>query len=62
LPRTVWAEPDIGAASTMLARLADDPALCTALGARAKAAAAARLGLAPLAAAVRALRLCPSTA
>jgi glycosyltransferase involved in cell wall biosynthesis len=57
LPDAMWAEPDIGAASMMLARLADDPALREALGKRAKAAATAKLGSAPLAAAVRALGL-----
>lgn len=62
LPGAMWAEPDVGAASMMLTRLADDPALREALGARAKAAAAARLGLAPLAAAVRALGLHPGAA
>lgn len=62
LPGALWAEPDIGAASAMLVQLADDPALRSALGERAKATAAARLGLAPLAAAVSSLGLRPGTA
>lgn len=57
LPGAMWAEPDIGAASAVLTRLADDLALREALGARAKAAATTKLGLTPLAAAVRALGL-----
>jgi glycosyltransferase involved in cell wall biosynthesis len=57
LPDTMWAEPDIGAASMMLTRLADDPALREALGKRAKVSAAEKLGLASLAAGVRALGL-----
>jgi glycosyltransferase involved in cell wall biosynthesis len=61
LPDAMWAEPDIGAASAMLTRLADDPALREALGTRAKAAAE-KLGVAPLAAAVRALGLHPGAA
>jgi hypothetical protein len=62
LPGAMWAEPDIGAASIMLARLADDAPLRGALGERAKAAAAAKLDLAPLAAAVRSLGLQPGAA
>jgi len=62
LPGAMWAEPDIGAASAMLTRLADDPALREVLGTRAKAAAAEKLGVAPLAAAVGALGLHPGAA
>ncbi len=43
-----WAEPDIAAAAARLARLADDPAERAALGARGRATARARLGLAPV--------------
>ncbi len=53
----VWAEPNIAEASAWLRRLADDPAARAALGAKGRAAATARLGLAPLAEAVRALGL-----
>jgi glycosyltransferase involved in cell wall biosynthesis len=62
LPGAMWAEADIGAASAMLTRLADNPGLREAMGTRARAAAAAKLGSAPLAAAVRALGLHPGAA
>jgi len=52
-PGAVWAEADIGAAARHLVRLADDAPARIALGARAQLAAAARLGPAPLAAALR---------
>ena len=56
-PGAVWAEPDIAVAAAHLARLADDPTARRALGQAGRAAAQARLGLAPLAAAVRGLGL-----
>jgi len=52
-PGAVWAEADIGVAAQHLVRLADDTPARIALGARAQLAAAARLGPAPLAAALR---------
>jgi glycosyltransferase involved in cell wall biosynthesis len=60
-PGAVWAEPDLGEAAAQLRRLADDPALRAAIGARGQAAARARLGAGPLAAALRAIGLgCPA--
>jgi len=56
-PGAVWAEPDVDVAAVHLARLADDPAARRALGRAGQAAAQARLGLGPLAAAVRGLGL-----
>ena len=56
-PGAVWAEPDIDEAAASLARLADDPGLRDALGARGQAAARARLGAGPVAAALRELGL-----
>jgi len=53
----VWAEADLNETVEQLRRLADDPALRMALGARAQAAAQARLTTAPLAAALRGLGL-----
>ena len=53
----VWADADVGIAAQHLARLADDPAARTALGARAQYAARARLGTDALAAALRGLGL-----
>ncbi|HET6182771.1 MAG TPA: glycosyltransferase [Acetobacteraceae bacterium] len=55
VPGTRWAEPDIAAAAEWLQRLADDPALRVGLGLRAQTAARARLGTAPLAAALTAI-------
>jgi len=52
-PGAEWADPDIAAAAAALRRLADDPAERAALGARGRAMAEARLGAAPLAAALR---------
>jgi glycosyltransferase involved in cell wall biosynthesis len=52
-----WAEPDQADAAARLRQLADDPGLRAALGARAQAAATARLGTAGLAAALQALGL-----
>ncbi len=54
-PGAVWADPDLGAAAAHLARLADDAGLRRGLGARAQAAAHARLGPEALLAAVRSL-------
>ena len=56
VPGAVWAEPDTGAAAAQLRRLADDPASRLALGRAGQAAAQERLGTAPLAAALAALR------
>ncbi len=56
-PGAVWAEPDVVAAAAHLVRLADDPAARRALGQAGQAAAMARLGPKPLAAAVRGLGL-----
>jgi glycosyltransferase involved in cell wall biosynthesis len=56
VPGARWAEPDIGHAARHLVRLADDPAERAALGVRARTAATARLGAAPLADALAALR------
>jgi glycosyltransferase involved in cell wall biosynthesis len=52
-----WAEPDLAEAAAQLRRLADDAPARRALGACGQAAARARLGVAPLAAAVRDLGL-----
>jgi glycosyltransferase involved in cell wall biosynthesis len=57
VPGALWAEPDVDAAAAWLRRLADDPALRAAMGARARTAALARFGAEPLAAAVRELGL-----
>jgi glycosyltransferase involved in cell wall biosynthesis len=56
-----WAEPDQADAVTHLRRLADDPAARADLGARGREMALARLGVAPLEAALRELGLrgCP---
>lgn len=54
-PGAVWAEARVSDAVSHLARLADDPGLRTRLGAAARSAAQGRLGLAPLAAALRGL-------
>ncbi len=59
-PGAVWAEPDIGEAAIRLRALADDPPLRAALGARGQAAARARLGAGPVAAALRELGLVAS--
>jgi hypothetical protein len=56
-PGAEWAEPDIAAAAGHLRRLADDPALRAAIGARGQAAARARLGTAPLEAALAGIGL-----
>jgi len=56
-PGAVWAEPDVDVAAAHLARLADDPAARRALGRAGQAAAQTRLGLGPLAEAVRGLGL-----
>ena len=56
-PGAVWAEPSVAEAAAHLARLADDPGLRENLGARGRAAVQARLGTAPLAAALRAIGL-----
>lgn len=53
----VWAEPDIAAAAAHLVRLANDPAGRAGLGARGQAAARARLGLAPVRAALAGIGL-----
>jgi glycosyltransferase involved in cell wall biosynthesis len=53
-PGAVWAEPDIAEAAAALRRLADDPPERHALGARGRAMATARLGTAPLVAALAA--------
>ena len=57
VPGAEWAEPDLAAAAAWLMRLADDPALRAAMGARARAAALARFGPEALAAAVQGLGL-----
>ncbi len=56
-PGAVWADPDLGVAAAHLVRLADDRAARQALGQAGQAAARARLGPGPLAAAVHALGL-----
>jgi glycosyltransferase involved in cell wall biosynthesis len=55
VPGARWAEPDIGEAARHMVRLAEDPAERAALGARARAAAMARLGAGPLGDALAAL-------
>ena len=57
LPGAAWAEPDVAAAASWLQRLADDPALRAAMGAKARAAALARFGPEALASAVQRLGL-----
>ena len=52
-----WAEPDIASAAAQLRRLADDVDARRALGARGAMMARARLGSAPLVAAIRAVGL-----
>ena len=54
-PGAVWADPDPAAAAARLRHLADDAEARRAMGMRARAAAAIRLGPEPLLAAVRAL-------
>ncbi len=54
-PGAEWAEPDIAAAAASLRRLADDPAERRRMGQAARSAAPARLGPAPLAAALHGL-------
>ncbi len=56
-PGAVWAEADVAAAAAALVRLADDPGLRARTGEAGRLAALARLGAAPLAAAVRGLGL-----
>jgi hypothetical protein len=56
-PDAVWAEPDQGDAVAALRRLADDPHARAALGERGRLAAERRLGLSPLAEALRATGL-----
>ena len=56
-PGAVWAEPDVAAAAAHLVRLADDPGLRRRLGLAGQRMARERLGLGPLAAAVRSLGL-----
>ncbi len=56
-PGAVWAEPDVASAAGWLVRLADDPGLRATMGARGCAVATARLGVAPLRAAVAQLGL-----
>jgi glycosyltransferase involved in cell wall biosynthesis len=56
-PGAVWADADIGAAASHLARLADDPAARAALGHAGRKVAMERLGTAPLAAALRGIGL-----
>jgi glycosyltransferase involved in cell wall biosynthesis len=57
IPGAVWAEADLDETVEHLRRLADDPALRAAMGARARVAAMERLTTAPLAAALRGLGL-----
>jgi glycosyltransferase involved in cell wall biosynthesis len=57
IPDAVWAEADLDEAVEQLRRLADDPILRAALGARARAAVMARLTTAPRADALRGLGL-----
>ncbi|HTU53454.1 MAG TPA: glycosyltransferase [Acetobacteraceae bacterium] len=57
VPGALWAEPDIAEAARHLSRLADDPLARAALGARARAMALARLGVAPLEQALAAIGL-----
>jgi glycosyltransferase involved in cell wall biosynthesis len=57
IPGAVWAEADLDEAVAQLRRLADDVTLRAELGARARAAALARLTTTPLAAALRGIGL-----
>jgi glycosyltransferase involved in cell wall biosynthesis len=57
VPGASWAEPDVDAAAAWLRRLADDPALRAAMGARARTAALARFGANGYAVALRAVGL-----
>ena len=57
VPGAIWAEPDIASAAAQLRRLADDVDARRTLGARGAARARARLGSAPLGAAIQALGL-----
>jgi len=57
VPGAQWAEPDVNAAASWLRRLADDPALRAAMGARARVAATARFGADGYAVALRGLGL-----
>ena len=59
VPGAMWAEPDVADAASWLRRLADDPAARLAMGEAGRAFASARLGAAPLEAAVRALGWTP---
>jgi glycosyltransferase involved in cell wall biosynthesis len=54
-PDATWAEADVDHAARALVELADDPGLRARLGAAARPMATARLGIAPLEAAMRAL-------
>ena len=56
-PGAVWADPDLDAAAAALVRLADDAGARARLGAAAREAAGARLGMAPVAARLQALGL-----
>ncbi|MBV8573434.1 MAG: mannosyltransferase, partial [Acetobacteraceae bacterium] len=56
-PDAVWAEPDQRDTIASLRSLADDPELRASLGERGRLAAERRLGLGPLAEALRALGL-----
>jgi glycosyltransferase involved in cell wall biosynthesis len=56
-PGAVWAEADIAAAADSLRSLAASPARCAALGAAARLAVQAKLGTAPLAAALASIGL-----
>ncbi len=58
-PGAVWAEPDIPAAASLLARLAEDAAYRAELGVRAEKAAREALGTGPLEAALAAIRHAP---
>ncbi len=58
-PGAVWAEPDIRAAASLLARLAEDAAYRAGLGARAEKAAREALGTRPLEAALAAIGHAP---
>ncbi|MBV8399120.1 MAG: glycosyltransferase family 4 protein [Acetobacteraceae bacterium] len=59
-PDAVWAEPDQRDTIASLRSLADDPELRASLGERGRLAAERRLGLGPLAEALRALGLAPA--
>ena len=56
-PGATWADADVGAAAAQLTRLADTPGARTTMGALARLAVGERLGVAPLARAVRTLGL-----